>query len=105
VGDRGGGGCDHLQGRRRGTRSGTPLSRTLWLSNGCLPQLISPKLYLNGEPVQLPEDKLGNIGRLYEAFAKDDKGGYNDWDHAVRVHRIVDAVERSCREGKRTRYL
>lgn len=74
-------------------------------SNACLAQLISPKLYLNGEQVQLPEDKLGNIGRLYEAFAKDDKGGYNDWDHAVRVHRIVDAVERSCREGKRTRYL
>jgi predicted dehydrogenase len=73
-------------------------------SNACLSQLISPKLYLNGEQVQLPEDKLGNIGRLYEAFAMDDKGGYNDWDHAVRVHRIVDAVERSCREGRRTSY-
>ncbi|KAJ9114223.1 hypothetical protein QFC22_005675 [Naganishia vaughanmartiniae] len=68
-------------------------------------QLISPQLYLSGEQVDLPQDKLGNTGRLYEAFAKCDQSGYNDWDHAVQNHRIVDAVERSCKEGRRTSYL
>jgi hypothetical protein len=60
---------------------------------------------LNGEQVELPEDKLGNVGRLYEAFAKDDKSGYCSWDHAVRNHRILAAIERSIQEGKRQSYL
>lgn len=29
-----------------------------------VPQIARPQLYLDGKPVELPEDKLGSVGRL-----------------------------------------
>jgi len=57
---------------------------------------------LNGVPVELPEDTVGNIARAYVQFAKGTEAGvYPDFSHAVRLHELLDAIERSAREGKR----
>jgi len=65
------------------------------------PQICDLSITLNGVPVGLPEDKLGNIGRAYAEFAKGEKGSYPDFAHAVRLHELLDVIERSAREGKR----
>ncbi|KAF2099742.1 NAD-P-binding protein [Rhizodiscina lignyota] len=39
-----------------------------------------------------------NIGRLYEAFA-DGKGGYPDFEHALKRHRLLDEMERRADGG------
>jgi len=69
---------------------------------------ILPAMYLNGEQIQHREDKedrLGNIGREYEAFAEKDPAHYVDFDHAVARHKIIEAIEQSSKaDGKRINF-
>jgi predicted dehydrogenase len=63
---------------------------------------------LNGKNVEIEggKDPLSNVGRLYEEFAKGpNKGVYADFDDAVIRHKVIDAIERSSREGKAVSYL
>ncbi|KII90692.1 hypothetical protein PLICRDRAFT_107235 [Plicaturopsis crispa FD-325 SS-3] len=69
-------------------------------------QIIEPELYLNGEKVDVGEiDPLGPTRREYAEFAKGPGGEYLDFAHAVKRHEVIDAIERSAREGKRVSYL
>lgn len=60
------------------------------------------KLYLNGELITVPnEDGLSNVGRAFAEFAKGGgKGGYASFEDAVVVHKHIDAINRSAKEGR-----
>jgi predicted dehydrogenase len=63
----------------------------------------SPCLYLNGEEVKVQEgeDNLGNIGRSWLEFSKGAQGDYPSFEDAVRIHRVLEAISRSAKEGRR----
>lgn len=63
-------------------------------------QIVEFSITLYGVPVELSEDKLGNIRRAYAEFAKGENGSYPDFVCAVRLHELLDAIERSAREGR-----
>ncbi|KAB8342745.1 hypothetical protein FH972_022343 [Carpinus fangiana] len=44
------------------------------------------------------------VGNLYDAFAKDGKGEYPDWEWAVRRHALLQAMVDSEQNGERTSY-
>jgi predicted dehydrogenase len=71
---------------------------------GSFINIRTPKLYINGEEVELlsPEESfMGNPSRAWEEYAKGDKGDYPTLDDAVRVHCVLDAIYTSAKEGKR----
>ena len=60
------------------------------------------KVFLNNEEVLLNDTPfVGNTGRNWEEFAKGNQGDYPTWDDAVKVHELVDAIERSVETGVR----
>lgn len=61
--------------------------------------IFEPKLTLNGEPVaDVAADPLGNVGRAWKEGAVG--GNAATIDDAVRVQRVLDAIQRSADEGK-----
>ena len=64
-------------------------------------QLAEPSVFLNGEAVDVASDPLSNIAHNYKAFAEGDTSGYLDFEHAVKRHELIEAIERSAREGVR----
>jgi predicted dehydrogenase len=61
-----------------------------------------PQLYLNGEPVEVqtttgPSD---NLAAAWAEYARGEKGDYTTMEDAVRIHRVLDAIKRSAKEGK-----
>lgn len=62
-----------------------------------------PQLYLNGELVEV-QNTTGasdNLTSAWAEFAKGDEGHYATLEDAVRNHRLLDAIKRSAKEGKR----
>ncbi|KAL8718460.1 MAG: hypothetical protein Q9225_004408 [Loekoesia sp. 1 TL-2023] len=61
--------------------------------------------------VELPESNLqgqfGGVAELYEAIAmgKGREDGVVDFDEAVKRHKMVEAITRSAKEGRRESYL
>ncbi|KAK7462950.1 hypothetical protein VKT23_007531 [Stygiomarasmius scandens] len=68
-----------------------------------------PRLYLNGELVELEREggpdptggMLGNAGAAWQEFAEGDNGKYPTIEDAVKVHRLLDAIRLSAETGKR----
>ena len=61
-----------------------------------------PKLYLNGELVDVPETGLfGYLGAAWEEFANGNKGTYATIEDAVKLHKLIDALRLSAKEGRR----
>ncbi|PSR81963.1 hypothetical protein PHLCEN_2v6203 [Hermanssonia centrifuga] len=61
------------------------------------------RVFLNGEEVKLEEkaeDRLGNSGKAWLEFAKGAEGKFFGIDDAVRLHRAVDAAQKSINEGR-----
>jgi predicted dehydrogenase len=64
------------------------------------------EVFLNGEAVKVEDElRVGNVSHEYAEFAKGPSGYYVDFDHAVKRHKVLDAIERSSREGKAVSYL
>jgi predicted dehydrogenase len=61
-----------------------------------------PKLYLNGELVEVraTTGMADNLSTAWAEYAKGDKGDYATMEDAVKVHRTLDAIDRSAKEGK-----
>jgi predicted dehydrogenase len=62
-----------------------------------------PQAFLNGELVEV-ENPAGMVDILASAwveYAKGEKGNYTTMEDAVRLHRLIDAIKRSAKEGKR----
>ncbi|KAL8934218.1 MAG: hypothetical protein Q9216_006021 [Gyalolechia sp. 2 TL-2023] len=61
--------------------------------------------------IEVPESRMkghfGGVAELYElmAMGKGKEEGLVDFDEALKRHRMLDAIERSAKEGKRTSYL
>lgn len=53
------------------------------------------------EEEQVSESEPGQpaVGRLWDAFVEGNQGEWPDFEHAVKIHRVVDGVWRSSREG------
>jgi len=64
--------------------------------------ILDPKLYLNGElvEVQNPTGLTDNLTAAWAEYAKGEKGDYTTMEDAVRIHRVLDAVTRSAKEGR-----
>ena len=61
-----------------------------------------PKLYLNGELVDVPETGLfGYLSATWEEFANGNKGTYATIEDAVELHKLIDALRLSAKEGRR----
>jgi predicted dehydrogenase len=50
---------------------------------------------------EVKEDVEGQpaVSRLWDAFLKGDRGGWPDFEHAMEIHEIIEAVRRSHKEG------
>ena len=60
------------------------------------------KIYLNNEEVTLESTPyVGNTGKNWEEFAKGEKGVYPTWEDAVKLHELIDAIERSAKSGSK----
>ncbi|KAF9044952.1 oxidoreductase [Panaeolus papilionaceus] len=70
-------------------------------------QLQNPDVYLNGEKVEIDEVQdcapmVGTQLKSWEEYARDpEEGNYATVDDAVRLKRVLEAVEKSAEEGKR----
>jgi predicted dehydrogenase len=67
--------------------------------------IADPKVFLNGELVEV-QNSLGPADILASAwmeYVKGDKGNYTTMDDGVRIHRVIDAIKRSAKEGKTIR--
>jgi predicted dehydrogenase len=82
------------------------------LEIGATPALAAAPITLRlttagGEPLDVsgpPDDSVGRVGRLYAALAAAIRTGRPrgpDFGHAVRRHRLLDAIRRSSAEGRR----
>lgn len=61
-----------------------------------------PKLYLNGELVEVVSTGLiGNLAAGWAEFAKGKEGTHATIDDAVKIHQVVDAITLSAKEGRR----
>jgi predicted dehydrogenase len=61
-----------------------------------------PKVFLNGELVEV-QNAPGLVDILASAwmeYAKGEKGNYTTMEDGVRLHRLIDAIKRSAKEGK-----
>ncbi|KAF8884992.1 NAD-binding Rossmann fold oxidoreductase [Infundibulicybe gibba] len=64
----------------------------------------SPKVYLNGELMEIPgtaEGPMGGLTSAWAEFAKGSAGQYPTLDDAVKIRRLLDAISRSAKEGRR----
>lgn len=61
------------------------------------------KVWLNGEEQKLAEDPpvVGNTSRNWTEYAKGPEGEYPTWEDAVVLHKHIDAIQRSAKDGKR----
>jgi len=64
--------------------------------------ISDPNVYLDGELVEVqkatgPADILASA---WTEYAKGGKGNYTSMEDAVKLHRVLDAVKRSAKEGK-----
>ena len=53
------------------------------------------------EPSEKPVDVVGNVAAAWAEIAKGESGKVPSFQDAYRVHKVIDAVRRSAREGKR----
>ncbi len=63
-----------------------------------------PSLYINGEKVVFdpaPLDFIHNINAAWEEIAKGGQGEFSTFDDALVVHKVIDAVRTSAKEGRR----
>ena len=61
-----------------------------------------PKLYLDGELVDVPKTGLfGSVSAAWEEFTKGDKGTHATIEDAVKLHKLIEAVKLSAKEGRR----
>jgi len=62
-----------------------------------------PKVYLNGELVEIQNTTgpADNIAAAWGQFAKGEGGDYATMEDAVKIHRVVDAISRSAKEGRK----
>ena len=71
-----------------------------------LPVPWTVRVKLDGEnearEEQLSEEEPGQpaVRRLWEAFLTEQPGSWPDFEHAVKIHRVVDAVKRSAADKK-----
>ncbi|KAK0461187.1 uncharacterized protein EV420DRAFT_1530803 [Desarmillaria tabescens] len=92
-------------------KAGTPL---LWVIDGekgsirmesdnpmaSAVSLMTPTaLYVNGEEVKVEGNGLTNVRRAWEAYAKGE--GYADLEAALKTKTLIDAIQRSAKEGRR----
>ena len=71
-------------------------------------QDLTPPAELHPAP-QMPAGAAYNVGQLYSGFAASIRGAASeghgpavpDFDHAVRLHRLLDAIRQSSDEGRR----
>uniref|UniRef100_A0A0W0F8F4 Gfo/Idh/MocA-like oxidoreductase C-terminal domain-containing protein n=1 Tax=Moniliophthora roreri TaxID=221103 RepID=A0A0W0F8F4_MONRR len=66
--------------------------------------IVAPRLFLNGEQILIEEDgsMIANVGRAWEEFAKGEgKGDYPNFEDALRLRRLLDAISKSSTEGRR----
>lgn len=66
--------------------------------------ITDPQLYVNGELVEVESNGppvIGNLQAGWEEFAKGSSGTHATLDDAVRLHRLLDAISVSAKEGKR----
>jgi len=61
--------------------------------------MTNPKLYVNGDLVEIPQvsGAADNVASAWEAFAKGE--GYATLDDAVHLRKLLDAIDRSSKEG------
>ncbi|KAK0446589.1 NAD-binding Rossmann fold oxidoreductase [Desarmillaria tabescens] len=99
-----------LQTRSDG-KAGTPL---LWVIDGekgsirmesdnpmasAVSFMTPTTLYVNGEEVKIEGNGLTNVRRVWEAYAKGE--GYVDLEAALKTKTLIDAIQRSAKEGRR----
>jgi predicted dehydrogenase len=61
-----------------------------------------PRIYLNGEQVRYEKGDLEtNISNGWKEFAKGYDGAYATLEDAVRLHKLIDAIRTSAKEGRR----
>ncbi|KAK7049837.1 hypothetical protein VNI00_005267 [Paramarasmius palmivorus] len=69
------------------------------------PNVIQPTMSLNGEEIAMDlaeGTSVKNVRRMYEEYAKGDgRGDFATLEDGVRVRKVIDAVLRSAREGRR----
>lgn len=67
--------------------------------------IAHPKnVYIKGEkwePGETLVDLTGNLGSAWTEIAKGEQGNYTSFGDAVKIHRVIDAIRRSAREGVR----
>jgi predicted dehydrogenase len=68
-------------------------------------QDLTPAEELHLAP-EIPGGTAYNVGQLYSRFAASIRGTANgdtlpDFDHAVELHRFIDAIRQSSEEGQR----
>ncbi|KAF8064996.1 oxidoreductase [Lyophyllum atratum] len=65
--------------------------------------IVDPVLWVDGERVEVlgGEPFVGSLKRQWEEFARGEEGGYARLEDAVRNRKLLDAVVRSCKEGRR----
>ncbi|OCH91975.1 NAD-binding Rossmann fold oxidoreductase [Obba rivulosa] len=71
-------------------------------AGGSFIQVKEPSMYVDGVEVKVEsDDGLTNIGRAWAEFANGQQGEYATLEDAVRTRRMLDAISRSAREGRR----
>ncbi|KAG7443996.1 NAD-binding Rossmann fold oxidoreductase [Guyanagaster necrorhizus] len=61
-----------------------------------------PKLYLNGELVEVESAGLmGNLAAGWAEFAKGKEGTHATIDDALKIHQVIDAIALSAKEGRK----
>jgi predicted dehydrogenase len=72
------------------------------VKGGTFMSIRDPELYINGDLIGVDSTAglLGNIAEGWSEFAKGDGGNYPTFEDALRNHRLLDAIERSAKEGR-----
>ncbi|KAF8512376.1 NAD-P-binding protein [Hysterangium stoloniferum] len=71
------------------------------IPGGAFLGMHTPSIYLDGELVAAaPDYGLDNVGRAWAEFAKGEEGTYPTFEDAVKLHRLVDAISESARDGR-----
>jgi len=75
---------------------------------GAYPHITEPDIYVNGQKIDLascyPEEQFGAVGnmtRLWKAFALGEKEAYSDVQDGVAVYHVLQAITKSSLEGTR----
>lgn len=58
------------------------------------------------EKVDVGEESgfFGGVAELYKGYVTEGREGIMDFEGAVKRHRMIDAIKRSAKEGKRESY-